>query len=103
MSCKIYYAKKDQLGFPTPGTMMGFHRDPCRDELVKLEAHDTVLGSDGHGNIITQCFHPQRLRYFVRLDDQGNILPDSLFTSRITPCENIADFKKTLLKPATGS
>jgi hypothetical protein len=100
MSCKLYYAKKDKNGFPIPGTMMGYDKDPCKDDLVLIESHDTMLGVDANGNTIEQCFHPEHLRYFVRLDCDGHILPNSLFSSLKHPGGSVAEFKKTFLVPA---
>lgn len=99
MTCKTYYAKKDQNGFPIPGTMQGYDVAPCNCDLVLIEPTDTFIGVNGEGKTVSQSFHPNRLRYFVRIDcETGGVLPNSLFISLKHPGGNVAEFKKTYIE-----
>lgn len=90
MTCLKYYAKKDENGFPIPGTMEGYKKDPCNCDLVLIEAQDTTIT-----DMIGQSYHPNRLRYFVRISCDLKIIPNSLFISLKHPGGNVAEFKKT--------
>lgn len=85
MKCQQYFAKKDENGFPIPGTMMGFTGQPgtcgfnyC--DLVELPSSTYQLQAGD-----TQLFHPMRLRFFVVLDSKGRIRPNSLMSSFKVP------------------
>lgn len=76
---KKFYAQKDALGFPIPGTMMSTTGKVPADSLeipsaVAVEAH------------------PAGLRYFVRRDKKGNIIPNSLIASLKKPAGNVVEF-----------
>ena len=66
---KKFYAKKDSLGFPVPGTMMSATKIPSQNNVIEIK--------DGMG----LGKHPQKFKYYVRKDRNGNILPNSLFIS----------------------
>ena len=53
---KKFYAQKDALGFPIPGTMMSNEIVPA--DLVEIPTSTTV----------SYKAHPEKLRYFVRRD-----------------------------------
>ena len=64
---KKFYAQTDALGFPIPGVMMSAPEVPVQDNILEItkEMHLPV--------------HPGGLKYYIRLDEKGNILPNSLF------------------------
>jgi hypothetical protein len=66
---KKFYAQKDALGFPIPGTMMSGVSVPNQKNLIEIKS-GLGLGT-----------HPQKFKYYVRKDKKGNIIPNSLFTS----------------------
>jgi hypothetical protein len=85
MICQKYYAKKDENGFPTPGTMMGYKAFPgscgynkCEHVLLENTTHTLQAGE-------TRGYHPQGLRFFVSLDSKGNVRPNSLVSSLKVP------------------
>jgi hypothetical protein len=90
MVCKKFYAQKDAHGFPVPGTMQGYDRlQDCKCNMVAIpEATPTV----GVGQ--TQSFHPGKLRFFIRLDCNNQIIPNSLIASQKHPGGNVIEFKK---------
>lgn len=66
---KKFYAQKDALGFPILGTMMSSTSVPNQKNLIEIKS-GLGLGK-----------HPEKLKYYVRKDRKGNIIPNSLFTS----------------------
>ncbi len=97
MKCLVYYAKKDANGFPIPGTMIGYKHDPCKCDLALIQPFDTFIGSDGNGHTIVQSYHPKKLRYFVHVNCEGQVVPNSLFISLKHPGGSVAEFKKTYI------
>lgn len=83
---KKFYAQKDALGWPIPGTMMSGIKVPVN--LLEIPAENTAPG-EGEAAIA----HPGKLRYFVRRDDKGNIIPNSLIISLKRPFGNVYEFK----------
>lgn len=83
---KKFYAQKDALGFPIPGTLMSASKVPATS--LEIPAENTVAGVGE-----TVVSHPGNLRYFVRKDVKGNIIPNSLFTSLKTPSGLFYEFK----------
>lgn len=79
---KKFYAQKDALGFPIPGTMMSAQNVPATS--IEIPA-TTATG--------TTKTHPEGLRYFVRRDAKGNIIPNSLIISLKQPKGNVIEFK----------
>ena len=80
--CKKYYAQKDKYGFPIPGTMEGFHKPypSLKRGLFELKNFEYTP---------TPCecreYHPEGLRFFVKVDKNGNIIANSLFAARKKP------------------
>jgi hypothetical protein len=80
--CKKYYAQKDKYGFPIPGTMEGFHKPypSLKRGLFELKNFEYTP---------TPCecreYHPEGLRFFVKVDKYGNIIANSLFAARKKP------------------
>lgn len=77
---KKFYAQKDALGFPIPGTMMSTTGDIPEDSIEIPSANPPAEP------------HPGNLRYFVRRDKKGNILPNSLIVSIKKPSGNVVEF-----------
>jgi hypothetical protein len=85
MANQKFFAQKDYKGFPIPSTMMGFEKTPIAKNLVEVPAV-TATG-------VTQVVHPNKLRYFVRVDKLGKIIPNSLFTSSESQGSGVIEFK----------
>lgn len=97
MTCKKFYAKKDINGFPVPGTMMGYDKyQDCLCSLLEIpEETPSVLPGQ------TQSFHPGKVRFFIGLDCDGKIIPNSLISSKKHPGGNVIEFKKVTGTPFT--
>jgi hypothetical protein len=78
MATLKYYAQKDALGFPIPGTMMGTTGKVPADSLEI--SSNTVLPT-----------HPDGLKYIVRINKKGAIIPNSLAAVLTVPKGNILD------------
>lgn len=78
---KKFYAQKDALGFPIPGTMMSNESVPA----VSVEIPTTTAS--------VYKAHPDKLRYFVRRDKKGNIIPNSLIISLKQPKGDVLEFR----------
>lgn len=77
---KLFYAQKDALGFPIPGTMMSADTVPAADNVIAI----TIDGS-----LQFDKEHPQGLRYFVYTDRGGNILPNTLISAYDAPAGTV--------------
>lgn len=86
---KKFYAQKDYLGFPIPGTMMSVS-DPIKvpADSILIPAQDVVAG--GGKSVVNQ---PSGLRYFVRRDSKGGIIPNTLTISLKKPAGSVYEFK----------
>lgn len=69
MATLKYYAQTDALGFPIPGVMMSAAEVPAQANIIEITKEMTLPQ------------HPGGLKYYVRLDKNGNILPNSLFVN----------------------
>jgi hypothetical protein len=76
-----FYAQKDALGYPIPGTLMSAEKVPSNS--VEIQATD----------VVSSKVHPEKLRYFVRKDKKGNIIPNSLIISLKKPTGSVYEFK----------
>ena len=76
-----FYAQKDALGYPIPGTMMS--NDIVPASSIEIPASD----------VVSTKVHPSNLRYFVRKDKKGNIIPNSLIISLKKPTGLVYEFK----------
>lgn len=80
-----FYAQKDGNGYPIPGTMMSVEGSvPAVSNIVSIPAQD----------VVSTIVHPSGLRYFVRKDAAGNIIPNSLIISTEKPAGLVYEFKK---------
>lgn len=68
-----YYAQKDALGFPIPGTMMSGPVVPKGANIIEISLDSSITSFDKP--------HPSGLRYFVSVDKKGNIVPNSLVSA----------------------
>lgn len=64
---KKFYAQTDALGFPIPGIMMSADHVPAQDNILEITKEMSLPA------------HPKGLKYYIRTDEKGNILPNSLF------------------------
>lgn len=78
MATLKYYAQKDALGFPIPGTMMATTGDVPADSLQLP-------------TLIALPAHPDGLKYIVRKDKKGKIIPNSLVAVLNIPKGNIIE------------
>ena len=86
---KKFYAQKDYLGFPIPGTMMSV--DTPRNipaDTISIPAQDVTAGG---GQVVVK--QPSGLRYFVRRDSKGAIIPNTLTISLKKPAGSVYEFK----------
>jgi hypothetical protein len=84
---KKFYAQKDFLGFPVPGTLMAASKVPSN--TIEITGQDV---SQQPASDFVQ--HPSAIRYFVRKDKKGNILPNSLVIGLQKPKgANVVEFK----------
>lgn len=77
-----FYAQEDKLGYPIPGTMMSVEDGvtaPAKSNLVTIPAQD----------VVSTRVHPKGLRFFVRKDEVGNIIPNSLFIGTKAPSSGL--------------
>jgi hypothetical protein len=88
---KKFYDQKDALGFPIAGTMMSGTQVP--KNLIEIPAENSTAGE---GEVVVK--HPGKLRYFVRRDKKGGIIPNSLIVSYEKPVGAVYEFK--LIKTA---
>lgn len=79
--CLRYFAQADDLGYPMPTTMQGYHTNvslPCRNKLCQeIELVPDPVAPSG----ATACVHPNGLRYFYRVIPYSNprqVQPNSL-------------------------
>jgi hypothetical protein len=86
---KKFYAQKDALGFPIPGTMMSVPgTSSIPKDSILIPAQNVTAG--GGQAVVAQ---PSGLRYFVRKDRSGNIIPNSLTISLVKPQGLVYEFK----------
>ena len=83
-----FYAQKDALGFPVPGTLQSTTLRKLPSDTIEIPSQD-VVGSEGQ----TVIQHPNRLRFFVRKDKKGNIIPNSLIISLKKPQGLVYEFR----------
>lgn len=74
---KKFYAQKDALGFPIPGTMMSASEVPGASNIIEISTQSGVTVFKGS--------HPEGLRYYVRVDNSGMIIPNSLLSGTVVP------------------
>jgi hypothetical protein len=86
---KKFYAQKDALGFPIPGTMMSVETPRnIPPDSISIPAQNVAAGAGQ--SVVNQ---PSGLRYFVRKDSTGKIIPNSLTISFVKPQGSVYEFK----------
>jgi hypothetical protein len=86
---KKFYAQKDYLGFPIPGTMMSVESPRnIPADTISIPAQDVTAA--GAQVVVNQ---PSGLRYFVRRDSKGEIIPNTLTISLKKPFGSVYEFK----------
>jgi len=88
MATLKYFAQKTKDGYPIPSTMMGFKQVPKADTLIEIEAKNYTAAA---GQSVKKP--DSGLRYFVRRKPNGDILPNSLFTSLVRPKGLVYEFQ----------
>lgn len=89
MATLKYFAQKSEDGYPIPGTLMGYISTPkSASDLVEIQPRNyTVLPGQ------VQKLPASGLRYFVRHNSTGGIIPNSLITSLKKPAGRVYEFK----------
>ena len=86
MATRKYYAQVDALGFPIPGTLMSVGvNDPIPTGCLEIPAMDHITSPEN--------VHPGEIRYFVRKDAKGQIIPNSLIQSIKRPKGLVYEFQ----------
>ncbi len=83
--CLTYYATRSKLGWPIPGTLRSYKDRPhsCRNglcDLYEIPSKTHVLAANE-----VRVYHPHNLHFFVGIDDNGNVLPNSLVSATTRP------------------
>ena len=88
MVTKKFYAQKDYLGYPIPGTMMSISSEqPVPVDTLEIPAADTITSPVN--------IRENGMRYFVRKDKNGKIIPNSLIASLKKPAGLVYEFQPT--------
>ena len=88
MVTKKFYAQKDYLGYPIPGTMMSISPEqPVPVDTLEIPAADTITSPVN--------IRENGMRYFVRKDKNGKIIPNSLIASIKKPAGLVYEFQPT--------
>ena len=84
---KKFYAQVDALGYPIPGTLQSTKYSSVPDGTVEIPAAETLTSP---ANI-----REAGIRYFVRHDKAGKIIPNSLIASIKRPAGLVYEFQPT--------
>ena len=88
MVTKKFYAQKDYLGYPIPGTLMSISPEqPVPVDTIEIPAADTITSPVN--------IRDNGMRYFVRKDRNGKIIPNSLIASLKKPAGLVYEFQPT--------
>lgn len=79
----VYYAQRDALGYPIPGTMMAVK------SVADVPANTKVIEADDMLLSPPVPTHPAGLKFFVRHDKNGDIIPNSLFSALKRPAARV--------------
>lgn len=83
--CLFYFIHLDSQGFPIPGTMFSKKTNKLDPGYKCFEARLTSTQSIVPAGQ-TQCFGPNGLRYYYRVNSRtGQIIPNSFFSQRGKP------------------
>lgn len=96
MAARKYYAQVDALGFPIPGTLMSVASNrPIPVDCIEIPAEDTITSPEN--------VHPYNIRYFVRHDSKGVIIPNSLISTIKRPQGLVYEFQPMGTGSNTGT
>jgi hypothetical protein len=88
MITRKFYAQKDYLGYPIPGTMQSIAAEqPVPVGTIQIPAADTITNPEN--------IRKNQMRYFVRKDITGNIIANSLIASLNKPSGLVYEFQPT--------
>lgn len=82
---KKFYAQVDADGYPVPGTLMSTTLKAVPVNTVEIPAEDQITSPEN--------VRKANIRYFVRHDRQGNIIPNSLIASIKRPKGLVYEFQ----------
>jgi hypothetical protein len=86
MVTKKFYAQRDSLGYPIPGTMQSITAsEPVPVDTVEIPAANTIRNP--------QNIRENTMRYFVRKDRTGKIIANSLIASLKKPAGLVYEFQ----------
>lgn len=84
---KKFYTQIDADGYPIPGTLQSTHLVAVPVNTVEIPAAQTLTSP--------QNIRKVGIRYFVRHDKKGNIIPNSLIASLKRPAGLVYEFQPT--------
>jgi hypothetical protein len=88
MVTKKFYAQKDYLGYPIPGTMQSISAEQqVPIGTIEIPAANTITNPEN--------VRKNQMRYFVRKDITGNIIANSLIASLNKPSGLVYEFQPT--------
>lgn len=80
----VYYAQQDYLGYPIPGTMMAVKSTADVPANTQIIVPGAPLSPPPPA-------HPAGLKFYVRLDKAGNVVPNSLIATQKRPSGRVAE------------
>lgn len=83
-STLVYYAQRDSLGYPIPGTMMAVK------SIADVPANTRRI-IPGAPLSPPPLPHPAGLKFYVRLDKAGDVIPNSLIATQKRPAGLVAE------------
>jgi len=90
---QLFYAQKDNLGFPIPGTMMSTSLASIPKNTYAITTSPAIYQRE--------LIHEGGLRYFVRKKTNGNIIANSLFINTKQPSGFVYELKTFKNIPTT--
>lgn len=86
---KKFYAQKDALGYPVPGTLMSVEASSAIPaNTLEIPAENKLTSPPN--------VRKNAMRYFVRRDKKGNIIPNSLIASIKRPSGLVYEFQPSV-------
>lgn len=75
---KKYYAQKDVLGFPLPCTLVSEDEATNIESLIEVNTEPALLPEGKEFAV-----HPLNHKFYIRKDENGNVIPNSLTASAL--------------------
>ena len=89
-STLVYYAQKDNTGFPIPGTMMSVPSgNAIPTNSISIDTYLFPVSEE----VANRVYHPEGVRYFVRVNKQGLVIPNTLISGTRAPKGLVREFK----------